>query len=334
MKSKSPSRGFTLVELLVVITIIGILIALLLPAVQAAREAARRMQCGNNVKNLALGCLNHEQAQKFYPTGGWRWEWGGDPDRGFDRRQPGGFVYNLLPYIEQQQLHDMGTGKPYNDPAKKTALAAMNQTPVGVLICPTRRTATRYPNLFASSYTNMSTVPELTKCDYAVNTGTAGPNWWSSSIPSGDPAAFNGPWPNESMMNGISHATSMVAMADVKDGTSVTYLIGEKNLNPDHYFDSTLTGDDNLLLTGYTWDWHRWAMATTDSNGAVIKYAIPRQDRPGINAPDAFGSAHAGAFSMALCDGSVRSITYDIDEFTHGHLADRQDGYAVDGAKF
>src|SRR5665647_549730 len=103
-------NAFTLVELLVVITIIGILIALLLPAVQAAREAARKMQCSNNLKQLALGCLNHEQAQGFYPSGGWRWSLGGDPDCGFGRRQPGGFLYNLLPYIEQQSLHDMGAG--------------------------------------------------------------------------------------------------------------------------------------------------------------------------------------------------------------------------------
>ena len=77
--------GFTLVELLVVITIIGILIALLLPAVQAAREAARQAQCRNNLKQLALGCLNHEQVQHFLPAGGWNWGWSGDPDRGFTK---------------------------------------------------------------------------------------------------------------------------------------------------------------------------------------------------------------------------------------------------------
>ena len=91
--------GFTLVELLVVITIIGILIALLLPAVQAAREAVRIVQCQNHIKQLSLGCLDHESATGRFPTGGWGWAWTGDPDRGTDWRQPGGWIYNVLPDI-------------------------------------------------------------------------------------------------------------------------------------------------------------------------------------------------------------------------------------------
>ena len=145
-RGRRAAGGFTLVELLVVITIIGILIALLLPAVQAAREAARRLQCQNNLKQIGFAMLNHEHVQGNFPTGGWGWQWIGDPDQGFDYRQPGGWMFNILPYLEQQALHDLQSGKSTSSTPTRTAAAAqMIATPLAVMICPTLCRVTTFP---------------------------------------------------------------------------------------------------------------------------------------------------------------------------------------------
>ena len=140
---------------------------------QAARESARRLQCQNNIKQLALGCLNHEQAQGFLPVNGWWSFWVGDPDRGFSIHQPGGWVYNVLPYIEQQPMHDLGAGK---DPATKAALFAQREgIPQGIFICPTRRKVAVEPNVGPAGTSwmlNMNYSPTWTRSDYAINAGT------------------------------------------------------------------------------------------------------------------------------------------------------------------
>ena len=138
-------RGFTLVELLVVITIIGILIALLLPAVQAAREAARRLQCTNNLKQIALACLDHEHVNKFLPTEGWGYSVGRRADARVRQKQPGGCHYNILPYLEQQALHDLGAGLTWNSTAAFAAKAQCAATPLTAFNCPTRRRVIAYP---------------------------------------------------------------------------------------------------------------------------------------------------------------------------------------------
>ena len=137
-------HGLTLVELLVVIAIIGTLIGLLLPAVSAVREAGRRTSCTSNLRQLALGTLQHESAHGFLPTGGWGWKWVGDPDRGFDKKQTGGWAYNMLFFVEQAAVHDLGRGQ-QDSTAKADQGVVRLTTPLPVFTCASRRAAQLWP---------------------------------------------------------------------------------------------------------------------------------------------------------------------------------------------
>jgi prepilin-type N-terminal cleavage/methylation domain-containing protein len=96
--------GMTLIEVLVVIAIIGLLCALLVPAVQYAREVSRRTTCANNLKQLSIGAISFETVVRSFPSNGWGYRWYGDPDRGVGKGQPGGWPFNILNYIEQRSL--------------------------------------------------------------------------------------------------------------------------------------------------------------------------------------------------------------------------------------
>ena len=328
-KSTNPkSKAFTLVELLVVITIIGILISLLLPAVQSAREAARRLQCSNNLKQMALGALNHEQANGFLPTGGWGYYWVGDPDRGFSKSQPGGWLYNILPYCEQQALHDLGAGQA--DSVKQTAVLSLTHTPLAMANCPSRRPAALYPNAFdggtfvaynAGGVSNTATNNVLAHTDYAANAGSKTDGHKAGPTSLSNESSFA--WSPSSDFDGVMFERSQTSMAEIRDGTSNTILFGEKYLNPDCYTTGLDGGDNENMYAGYDNDNYRWTFATYP----------PRQDQPSYSCAYCYGSAHAAGFNAALCDGSVRSVSYSIDMPTLTYLGSRNDNQPIDGSK-
>jgi prepilin-type N-terminal cleavage/methylation domain-containing protein len=332
-------RGFTLVELLVVITIIGILMGLLLPAVNSAREAARNANCQNNLKQLGLAALNHEQAHKFFPTGGWGWQWVGDPDRGFGIRQPGGWIYNILPTMDQQSLHDLGMGQ--SPAAKAQAAAIMISTPLAVLYCPTRRRATTYTytqglsflhNVSANPNSGFNaTAPMVGRSDYAANDGDDGStqkDGGPGSLSDGDSATY--PWQNTTSMTGVSFLRSQIRVAHITDGPSNTYLLGEKYLNPDSYSSGADLADNECALVGWDNDINRTCRYTPSTNTVDT----PKQDLAGFASSDIFGSAHSAGCNFVMCDGSLHSISFSIDPETHRRLGNRADKLPIDDSKW
>ena len=323
---RNGSRGFTLVELLVVIAIIGILVALLLPAVQAAREAARRSQCKNHLKQIGLGWLSHENTHGFLPSSGWSPKWVGDPARGFGRTQPGGWAYSILPYVEEQTLFDLpddGNAQQITARQKEQA-AVMTETPVEIFNCPSRRSATVFEYILPTFWDvhNSNTIDAVIRSDYAANSGneTGGENagLGPSSYAQYDTYLFV--TEGGADQSGVSFKASEVEIRQITDGTSKTYMVGEKYLNADWYENGQDGGDNHSSYQGFDRDVNRWT-------GPGL---VPSQDRPGFENVFIFGSAHSGGWHVALCDGSVQFVQFDVDETVHMFMGSRADGQVTE----
>lgn len=361
-----PSCGFSLIELLVVISIIGVLVSLLVPAVQSARESARRVQCANNLKQIGFACLNHESAIKHFPAGGWCCYAIGNPDRGTDVRQPGGWLFNILPQIDQEAVYNLQSGK--TGLALKTSALQMVQTPLAMMSCSSRRQVALFPQdpspMGAEALPGQRTVlydrnaPGLTvatglgyvaRSDYAGNgydyvgldmlrsaDGLPGESiintFKTKGIAGIDAQVLDNPGVMQGMRamldttgggkGGIFYPLSAVTIAEIADGLSNTYLCGEKNVPLEHYEDGLANGDRWNLYVGCDNEIVRYC-AKGSKKGDLSKVG---QDIGIENHWAIWGSAHPYGFNMCLCDGSVRTIGYDIVSEVHDHLGHRCDG--------
>lgn len=313
----SRRRGFSLVELLVVIALIGLLIALILPAIQASRESARKTQCRNNLKQIGLAFQNHVGVHGRFPSNGWGHLWIGNPNRGTDAAQPGGWIYNILPYLEHAPLRNRGVDLP--EAQQRKALGELTQVQLAVLQCPSRPAGQTSPADPSWVPRNAPWRDRVAKSDYAANGGDffIQASVWEGPMTLADGDAEWYPWADRGRLTGICFQRSEVRPAGVLDGLSNTYLVGEKHVSRDHYGAYGDEGYNESMYHGSSFDLTRWVLDP------------PRRDERAIDY-FRFGSAHSAGCHFVFCDGSVRFVGYSVSREVHRRLGHRHDGETVD----
>lgn len=295
MQSKS-FRGFTLVELLVVIAIIGILIALLLPAVQAAREAARRSQCINNLKQIATAIHTYESARKFLPPGYTSSNPGRENNTSWCRTggvQGPPWTVHILPYAELEQQHDaFDLTLPYHNTSNQMdpANAVFVET-VEMYRCPSD--IRFFNNQHLNSY-------------FGVQGGGTAPDCGNSAC---SPANERGMY-----VSGMLWAGSKLTFRDVLDGTSNVTLVGETR-----YGDAAWAASAKQDACAYA------------RNLAGAQDPINLYDTAGIHDSRGFSSYHPGGCHFAMVDGSVHFFREHMAISIYQQLARRKDGLPVGG---
>ncbi len=297
-------RGFTLVELLVVIAIIGILVALLLPAVQSARESARRAQCLNQLKQIGLACHNHHDVLRRFPTGGAipnSWSGGSTADfatywvrDGFPYQGPG-WMYQILPYLEAANIQNI------------TADATVAQQKIPTYFCPSRRKP-----LISLVYGNgVNDYAGVTPIN-AISTTIADEFWMGATWTNPLTAQYNG------IIVRSGDGMRLCDMARILDGTSNTSMIGEKFHQP-QYYDKGDWCDDQ----GWTAGWDPDSMRYT-----AFSPIKDRNNPPGLpwNYGYYFGSAHPAGINMVFGDGSVHMVSYNVQAVLFNNWGHRRDG--------
>jgi prepilin-type N-terminal cleavage/methylation domain-containing protein/prepilin-type processing-associated H-X9-DG protein len=342
--------GFTLIELLVVIAIIAVLIGLLLPAIQKVREAANRMSCGNNLKQIGLAVMNFHDQQGRFPTSGGHWEHGisyttkdGTSPQGIDL-QTAGWLYQILPYIEQGNAANVSDLTNANRKSIKTPFPVevwyadvTDAWPVGparhsvikTYYCPSRRAGGLYYNSPAhSGFTNLN--------DYCAAAPGRVP-LRNNEIPDqtfwGDDGRFNGviyPILLGNLGDGNAKYRNVPCkIADVTDGTSNTMVAAEKFV-PSNEYGGGHWADDTGPMAGWDPDIGRSTVSNpTFCLNPTRDIPLPQSDPRWSHCGMVYGGAHPGGINAVFVDGSVHHIKYGIDPNVFNMLGHKSDGGVI-----
>jgi prepilin-type N-terminal cleavage/methylation domain-containing protein len=315
-------RGaFTLVELLVVIAIIGILIALLLPAVQNAREAARRVQCANNLKQVGLALVAYERANKRFAN-----------DAG-DFRQMSlqssntttpvypNWIVAMLPFMDETMAYNTWAQLAgYRTIAQTNPNAAVTllTSPIQSLYCPSRRAAAAYPTRGGTGLSiSAASITKAARTDYALNGGADA----QPTVNHADPqVGLPGIW--DALNVGSAQGKSkVVRVRDIRDGLSKTYFAAEKMIPMDSYESGKFWGDESSIYICPLGECVRFAEQPPQHD--ITDHYDNNQT---CWACHSFGSAHSSTWNAVYCDGSVHSLTFTMSFNTHRALASRAAG--------
>lgn len=329
---RKTDRGFTLVELLVVIAIIGILIAMLLPAVQSVREAARRTVCLNNLKQIGLASLNFHDAHGAFP-----------PARVTESNQvlpifrvegPESWVVRILPFMEQQALFDLWDfSLSYADQAE-----TVGSTPIQGLLCPSRHSSGN-----AMVIEDTATV-EFSSCgcialpansdggvvgDYAANHGNPSSGLSGQPTDWTNPGQGNGVIVTAGPVRGRNGSSSnqytgawqgKIRLSGITDGSSHTFLVGEMHIP---YNRMNVAPYNGPVLKGLDLDGH------SRVGGSGVPILSAKEDASFLLG---FGSAHPNTCNFVRADGSTGAVANELDTIVLANLCDRSDGEVTDTA--
>jgi prepilin-type N-terminal cleavage/methylation domain-containing protein/prepilin-type processing-associated H-X9-DG protein len=299
--TNQKSAGFTLVELLVVITIIGILISLLLPAVQAAREAARRLQCSNNFRQVGVAMHNYHSAKGCFPPG--QFDPGAAPYAKSGVPLYWSWSTYILPYLEWQTVYDMvdfGGGNYYCVPAKnKTA----NQTRIAAYMCSSD------PSCGELVFSASDNPGPDEKLDSAPANMAGVVDSVTAVYSSGSWPYYFRPFP---LVNGMMGANEPCRISDVTDGTSNTLLIGE------------VVGAGPGTHLGFFWASSNWLDTHYGINNWPV--IVAASSSPQYSYLTGFASYHPGGCHFGMADGSVQFLSQNIAQSVLAALTTRAGG--------